>query len=64
MYIQLMGCIHISIIVIKVTIRVMELRYYIYIFNQSVICHARGLEAIRHRGGKSLLRWILPCTFT
>ena len=26
----------------------MELKYYIYIFNQSVIWRVRGLEVIRH----------------
>ena len=29
-------------------IRVMELNYYIYMYNQSIICLVRGLEAIRH----------------
>ena len=44
-----MGCIHTSNSnKSKITIRVMELNYYIDIFNQSVICRVRGLEVIRH----------------
>ena len=44
-----MGCIHTSNSnKSRIIIRLMELKYYIYIFNQSVICRVRGLEAIRH----------------
>ena len=32
----------------RIIIRVMELKYYIYILNLSVICRVRGLEVIRH----------------
>ena len=32
----------------RITIRAMELKYYIDILNQSVICRVRGLEAIHH----------------
>ena len=39
-----MDCINKS----RITIRVMELKYYIDIFNQSVICCVQGLEEIRH----------------
>ena len=43
-----MGCIHTSDSnKSRIIIRVRELKY-IYIFNQSVICRVRGLEAIRH----------------
>ena len=44
-----MGCIHTSNSnKSRITIRVKELKYYIDIFNQSIICHVQGLEAIRH----------------
>ena len=44
-----MGCIYTSDSnKSRIIIRVMELKYYMYIFNQSVICRIRGLEAIRH----------------
>ena len=41
-----MGCIHTSnSSKSRITIRVMELNYYIDIFNQSVIWRVRGLES-------------------
>ena len=44
-----MGCIHTSNSnKIRITIHVMELKYHIYIFKQSVICRVPLLEAIRH----------------
>ena len=44
-----MGCIHTrNSNKNGIIIRVMELKCYIYIFNQSVICGGRELEAIRH----------------
>ena len=44
-----MSCIHTSNSnKSRITIRVMELKYYIDIFNQSVIYRIRGLEAICH----------------
>ena len=44
-----MGCIHTrNNNESRIIIRVMEVKYYIYIFNQSVIWRFRGLEAIRH----------------
>ena len=44
-----MGCIHTSNSnKSRITICVMELKCYIDIFNQSVICRVRGLETIRH----------------
>ena len=42
-----MGCIH-TRKKSGIIIRVVELNYYIYIFNQSVIWRVRRLEAIRH----------------
>ena len=44
-----MGCIHTSNSnKSRITIRVMELKYYIAMFNKPVICRVPGLEAIRH----------------
>ena len=44
-----MGCIHTSNSnESRIIICVKELKYYIYIFNQSVIWRILGLEAIRH----------------
>ena len=52
MYIHLInsiGCIHTSNSnKSRIIIRVMVLKYYPYISNQSVICGVRGLEASRH----------------
>ena len=44
-----MGCIHTSNgNKSRISIRVMDLKYYIDIFNHSVIWRNQGLEAIRH----------------
>ena len=44
-----MGCIHTkNSNKNRIIICVMELKYYLYIFNQSIIWRIRGLEAIRH----------------
>ena len=44
-----MGCIHTrNSNKSRIIICVMELKYYIYIFNQSIILQVQGLEAIRH----------------
>ena len=43
----------------RMIICVMELKYYIYKFNQSVIWRVQEIEAIRHLGALEVIRHML-----